>query len=323
MGKQYAIIRTKKLKDRAKVTAAASHNLRTGKTNHNVDSEKSHMNMVLVDTLQAKSGKDFRAKLEAFYASKDAKIKANNVLAMEFVLTASPSYFEGMSQADIAQWIEVQKEFVAKEFGDNLLLLVAHLDEKTPHIHCFLSTNHTTTKKYKNRYGESEKTTTSLNAKRFDRNYLIGLQTRFAEHNKIFGLVRGAFHSKAKHTTLKEFYRMVNNVSADETEELKKVIEKLKAVEVQITQNTTPAEIMKMVIKALKEDIYLNAKMKSLLDLNSIDRKENLKNQIIGVIEDEIKNETTRKDLADKTAKLKKVAAVVMEKYKSGNKPEQ
>ena len=57
-------------------------------------------------------------------------------------------------------------------------------DESTDHIHVIISTEETKTQRFKNRYGEGEKKVTSLNAKRFDRTYLIDLHTRYANHNK-------------------------------------------------------------------------------------------------------------------------------------------
>ena len=45
------------------------------------------------------------------------------------------------------------------------------------------------------------KKVTSLNAKRFDRTYLIDLHTRYANHNKKFGLHRGVRNSEAKQIT--------------------------------------------------------------------------------------------------------------------------
>ena len=178
MGDQYAIIRTKKLKDKAKVTAAANHNLRHGNFNHNVDLTRSRKNVVLLDKLLAKNGVEFRQKLEKRYDDLGVKVRTNNVLAMEFLLTASPKFFEQMTEPDVRQWLEAQKEFAKTEFGENLLFMVAHLDERTPHLHCVLSTDQTTTKKYKNRYGECEKTTTTLNARRFGRSYLKGLANK-------------------------------------------------------------------------------------------------------------------------------------------------
>lgn len=64
--------------------------------------------------------------------------------------------------------------------------------------------------KFKNRYGSGEKEQTSLNARRFNNEYLIDLHTRYAEHNKKFGLVRGKKKSKAVHKDLQEFYKDVD-----------------------------------------------------------------------------------------------------------------
>lgn len=321
MGRQFAIIRTKKLKDKAKVTAAANHNLRYGKFNHNVDLGKTKNNIILLDKIKATSGVDFREKLERRYEGLNVKTRTNNVLAMEFLLTASPNFFDDMSEADVKQWIEAQKEFAKTEFGDNLVLMVAHLDERTPHIHCILATDHTTTKKYKNRYGECEKTTTTLNARRFDRNYLKELQTRFASFNSCYGLSRGVFHSKAKHSTLKDFYRMVNSVSADEKEELAKVLEKLKQLEVELTPSMTSKQIMELVIKNLKLDIYANAKLKKYLEFNLSNIESDLKEQAFKSIEKEIELRRKEEIFHKHRKNLKQVADILKRRYLDGAKP--
>ena len=62
--------------------------------------------------------------------------------------------------------------FCPKEFRKNLKLAVLHQDETTPHIHLVISTDITKVQKFKNRYGTCEKKVTSLNAKRFNRDYL-------------------------------------------------------------------------------------------------------------------------------------------------------
>ena len=100
---------------------------------------------------------------------------------MEFVLTASPEFFKNNPKSN---WAQHQLEFIKNEWGDNCKLAVIHKDESTDHIHVVVSTEETKTQRFKNRYGEGEKSVTSLNAKRFDRKYLIDLQTRYAKHNE-------------------------------------------------------------------------------------------------------------------------------------------
>ena len=57
---------------------------------------------------------------------------------------------------------------------------------------------------------------------------------------------------------------MVNDVSADEKEELAKVLEKLKQLEVELTPSMSSKQIMEKVIEKLKLEIYTNAKVEKI-----------------------------------------------------------
>ena len=146
---------------------------------------------------------------------------------MEFVLTASPEFFAKATQKEKERWVKTQVDFARKEFGKNLKLAVLHQDETTPHIHLVISTEITKVQKFKNRYGTCEKKVTSLNAKRFNRSYLKDLHTRYAEHNKEFGLVRGLEGSEATHTDLKVYKADAKEaLNSDYTEQINKEIDK-------------------------------------------------------------------------------------------------
>ena len=68
---------------------------------------------------------------------------------------------------------------------------------------------------------------TSLNAKRFNRQYLIDLQTRYAKHNEKFGLRRGVKNSEANHQDLKQHrYDVAEAQNADYTKEINSFIDK-------------------------------------------------------------------------------------------------
>ena len=209
----FAILRTKRIKDSNKIAQAFAHNLRT-KYQKNVDQTKSHSNEILIDELDFANAKDFDKGyseiLDDYYSSINVKQKKNSVQMMEFVLTASPDFFKNASPGQLDDWKKEQLKFAKKEFKDNLKFAVLHLDEKTPHLHIMVSVEEKKTVKFKNRYGSGEKEQISLNARRFNRDYLTDLHTRYAEHNKGFGLVRGNKKSKAVHKDLQEFYKDID-----------------------------------------------------------------------------------------------------------------
>ncbi len=209
----YAILRTKKLKNRNKITEATEHNLRL-RTQHNINDDRSHLNQILYNPLgiNLTEASSFQEKLTEHYLNLNIKEKQNNTLAFEYVVTASPEFFLKKSIEEIGKWSGDQVEFMRKEFGDQVKFAILHLDEKTPHIHFFVSTEVKSIKKYKNRYGFCEKETWSLNSEKIDPDFLADLQTRFALENKKWGLKRGVKGSVQKNVPLKHFYEMVDKI---------------------------------------------------------------------------------------------------------------
>lgn len=208
---QYAILRTKKLKTRTKITAAAGHNLRL-RQQSNIDNSRTKLNEILFNSLDVDLAiaASMQEKLSEFYAGLGIKERKNNVLMMEFVATASPGFFKGKSIEQIGKWALDQVQFVKNEFGQQLKLAVLHMDETSPHIHFLVSTELKSLKRYKNQKGEFHKETWSLNADRYNPEFLAGLQDRFADHNKKWKLVRGVRGSMRKHVPMKNFYRAID-----------------------------------------------------------------------------------------------------------------
>lgn len=119
-----------------------------------------------------------------------------------------------MKPAQVDEWAKSQLEFMKTEFGDNVKVAILHLDEKTPHLHFLLSTAKRSVKSYKNQHGQFSKETVSLNANRWDPDFLKGLHDRHAQHNQHYGLKRGEPGSKAVHKPVKEHYRDLRRLQA-------------------------------------------------------------------------------------------------------------
>ena len=201
------------------------------KPEENIDKSKSNQNEILIDEFDLENVKEFGGsysqKIDDYYNELGVKQRKNSVKCLEFVLTASPEFFQKATQKEKENWKKHQLNFARKEFGKNLKLMVLHNDESNMHFHLAVSVEETKTVKFKNRYGEGEKTAVNLNAKRFNRSYLIDLHTRYAEHNKPFGLVRGVRGSKATHTDLKDFRTDVKEaLESDYTKQINKEIDK-------------------------------------------------------------------------------------------------
>lgn len=204
----YSIIRAVKHKSRSSITNAAEHNLRL-RTQENIDATRTHLNRVVWDSFgvgESKRSATFQEHLTEHYKGIGAKENKDSVLMLEFVATASPEFFEGLDDGQLDGWAAKQVEFMRDKFGENLRMGVLHKDEKTPHLHFFVSTEERKTRIYKNRHGSTTKEVCVLNAKRWNPEFLTALQTEYADANAGFGLRRGKRHSKAKHVPLKELY---------------------------------------------------------------------------------------------------------------------
>lgn len=160
----------------------------------NIDESRSEQNEILYNSLDADMTKatSIQDKLSEFYACLGIKERKDNVLMLEFVATASPDFFKGKTIEQIGRWAADQVKFMKNEFGEQLKFAVLHMDESSPHIHFLISTELKSLKRYKNQKGEFHKETWSLNAKRYDPEFLVGLQDRYAEHNGKWKLRRGS-----------------------------------------------------------------------------------------------------------------------------------
>jgi len=178
--------------------------------------------MVYINQLgiDIKRSGDMQEKLNHHYEQLGVKPKSNNVKMMEFVISASPEFFGEwhrnqkirISKKDLlSDWLKTNLAFLKDEFGTRLQLVVGHYDEKTPHLHCMISTEKKSVKKYRNQFGEFFKETYSLAVDHITPEYLIGLHNRHAKANAKFGLRRGIRGSQRKHRHQKEYDKAMQN----------------------------------------------------------------------------------------------------------------
>lgn len=126
----YAIMRHKKLK-MSDLKHAAAHNLRTRNT-PNADPNLQHENMVLRGTGDCKI--DTQNVLDRAGVNATPK----RVAAVEYVMTASPEFFEGMSKEEILSWAQHSIKHLDDKFKKvTVVSATLHMDEATPHLHVY------------------------------------------------------------------------------------------------------------------------------------------------------------------------------------------
>ena len=263
----FAILRTKRI---TQINKTFAHNLRTEKKYvKHTDSSKTHLNEVLVDKLNFGTKCNFEQKIDEYIKEEKITIrKDNNVKCLEFVLTASPDFFKD-NKNQIDNWKKHQLEFLKKEFGNSLLHVVFHQDEKTPHLQAIFLADRKKIMKYRNQKGNFFKEVHQIAPGDYNPEYLRGLQDRYAVHNECFGLVRGLKHSRATHRTLKEFYGAVERANASDYDKKvrKKVGEALKSSSK--LGLLTVDKAIEAVVPLLNSVLKDNKKLKTLLNYNA------------------------------------------------------
>ena len=131
-------------------------------------------------------------------------IRKNAVLCVEMLLTASPEYFrpEDPSRAGhyeperLADFRTAVHGWLDKEYGDRIVRAELHLDESTPHVHAyFVPLDDRGKLNCRGIFGGRQK--------------LSQFQDSYAEAMSPIGLERGIKGSRARHTTIKQYYAAV------------------------------------------------------------------------------------------------------------------
>ena len=197
----YGICRIQKLKA-GSVGRSALHTSRKRDT-PNADPEKQYIRIIgELDTPTT-------PHLETIVRERIGKqtIRKNAVLAVEFLLTASPEYFRPKNpgragyyeQQQLEDFQHTACEWLLNRYGDRIVRAELHLDESTPHIHAYM-------------VPLDEKGKLNCRALLGGSRYRLSeLQDDFALAMKPLGLERGIKGSKAKHTEVRKYYAAVNS----------------------------------------------------------------------------------------------------------------
>lgn len=228
MAKRVAILRVKKLKSLRSVLGSGRHTFREQPTT-NAITEKLGENIILVGPSTAQGIVDAVSKrLEQV-----TEHQARAVPAIEYLITGSP----GTAATQSRHYFDDALEWLRKKHGaENVISAVIHRDEKTPHLVAYVVPLVTTEGKTRKRSVNAGRNpdgsmirktievaapgATRLSASHFldGKQKLSDMQTDFAEAvGAKHGLVRGLKGSRAVHTTIKQFYGMLDT---DVTEEL-------------------------------------------------------------------------------------------------------
>lgn len=124
--KQYAILREEKRSDFGQISRSNKHNFRQQET-LNADPLKPSPTLLFGSMELSKSIRERIPK----------KRRKNAVIAVEVVLSASPEFFAQSTPSEYEDWKARSVEWLKKHHGDNLVQIVLHEDEATPHLHAY------------------------------------------------------------------------------------------------------------------------------------------------------------------------------------------
>lgn len=190
----YAILRAKKLKTAGSVAAALQHNFRERDT-PNADLARTPSNEHHASTCSDQAMGRLRQLLPA-------KHRKDAVLAVEYVMTASPTWFERATPEQQAAFFERSLAWLRDKYGAaNVIAATVQRDEKTPHLSAFVVP----------RTPDGR-----LSAKDFigNRDKMRADQTSFAERVRDLGLERGIEGSRATHQRVQQHYAQISRPEA-------------------------------------------------------------------------------------------------------------
>lgn len=204
----YAIVRIAKLKQ-VNIAGSGMHVSRGRNTpNANASMFEENQTLIYYDDRHLPLKEVVHQKIQS--VPQKRKIRTDAVHCVEILLTASPEYFRpdnpgkyGDYQADkLADWTAATVDWLKQEYGDKIVRAELHLDEATPHIHAYLVPT--------DENGQ-------LNCKKIfgGRAKMFAFQDSYAAATQHLGLERGVKNSQAEHTTVKDYYSVVNAASQE------------------------------------------------------------------------------------------------------------
>jgi hypothetical protein len=135
MSKQFAILRTEKIKNWSTLAKSVGHNLRTSKDDRtHIDTTKKNRVMIGGEGWI----KEWKEQVDGMHLRK-LQQGQGHTLAREFFLGMSPEWAQDKTKKQINEWAEANIAWLKERFGEHRVkLAVLHLDEQTPHIAAYV-----------------------------------------------------------------------------------------------------------------------------------------------------------------------------------------
>lgn len=263
----------------------------------NADPTRTHLNRELVKMPSGVYGRDEAIVHRIKTAGIKRKITNDQVRVIRTVLSGTHEDMMNIAaNGQLDDWCNDSLKWLQDTFGkENVVSVVLHMDEHTPHLHASIVPIVTgERRKAKNKTAEEGKRTyrKKVNAVRLcaddvlNRDKMVGYHDSYAEAMGKYGLKRGVRGSDARHTTTAQYYRNIKR----ETERLQNCMKLLQSdvEEAERLLKQTKSEINTEKLQAAKTEAKtaLVSKIGSLLGSGKLKEVEQHNRKLCELVTD-------------------------------------
>ena len=259
----------------------------------NADPTRTHLNRELIQFPDGVTNRTQAIQHRLDTAGLKRKIANNQVRAIRILLTGT---HEDMVQIEkngrLDEWCQDNIDWLRKTYGaDNVVSVVLHMDESTPHLHATVVPIVHTERQRKKKEQEVKRTyRKKAPAPRLcaddvmSRANLKRYQNTYAEVMQKYGLQRGIEGSEAQHISTHEYYRSLMAQGKDIQEDVEALLKQKEQAEQELSKIKSEKKTEELKNTAAKTATTALKGINSLLGSNKISRLEKENEQLKGVV---------------------------------------
>ena len=267
----------------------------------NADSTRTHLNRELIQFPDGVTNRTQAIQHRLDTAGLKRKIASNQVRAIRILLTGT---HEDMVQIEkegrLDEWCQDNIDWLRKTYGtDNVVSVVLHMDESTPHLHATVVPIVHTERQRKKKEQEVKRTYRKKTpAPRLcaddimSRANLKRYQNTYAEAMQKYGLQRGIEGSEAQHISTHEYYRSLMAQGKDIQEDVEALLKQKEQAEQELSKIKSEKKTEELKNTAAQTASTALKGIYSLLGSNKISKLETENERLQGEItnrDDQIK----------------------------------
>lgn len=259
----------------------------------NADSTRTHLNRELIQFPDGVTNRTQAIQHRLDTAGLKRKIANNQVRAIRILLTGT---HEDMMQIEkngkLDDWCQDNIDWLRKTYGsDNVVSVVLHMDESTPHLHATVVPIVQTERQRKKKEQEVKRTYRKKTpAPRLcaddimSRANLKRYQNTYAEAMQKYGLLRGIEGSEAQHISTHEYYRSLMAQGKDIQEDVEALLKQKEQAEQELSKIKSEKKTEELKNTAAQTASTALKGIYSLLGSNKISKLEKENEQLKGEI---------------------------------------